>query len=66
MKSLNFVNRCNGGGDKKCRYLTFKVKNHPNLSDFFFIEEYGFRSTFFVLLTFLITFTLFSKMMPNF
>ena len=27
----------------------FYVKNHLNLSDFFFIEEYEFRNTFFVI-----------------
>jgi DnaJ family protein C protein 16 len=27
----------------------FYVKNHPNLSQFFFIEEYQFRSTLFVI-----------------
>ena len=27
----------------------FYVKNHPNLSQFFFIEKYQFRSTFFVI-----------------
>ena len=34
-------------GRWKCQNLTFK--NHPNLSDFFFIEKYKFRSTFFVI-----------------
>ena len=33
-----------------CQKLTFKVKNHRNLSQCFFIEEYQFRSTFFVTL----------------
>ena len=47
----------------------FCVTNYPNLSDFFFIEEYQFSSTF-LLLTFYAKFnfysTLFSKVMSNF
>ena len=27
----------------------FYVKNYPNLSNFFFIEQYQFRSTYFVI-----------------
>ena len=48
----------------------FYVKNHPNLSQLFFIEEYHqFRSTFFFLLTFLdkiIFLVFYIKMMPYF
>ena len=34
----------------KCDFKSdfFDVKNHQNLSDFFFIEEYKFRNKFFV------------------
>jgi hypothetical protein len=33
----------------------FYVKNHSNISDFFFIEEYDFRTTFFVKMIFFVT-----------
>ena len=39
---LNFENWVNGGGVKKYQNLTIKVI-------FFFIEEYQFRSTFYVI-----------------
>ena len=52
-KLLNFENWCKGeGGFQKVSYLIFYVKNYPNLSQFFFIEEYQFRACF-LLLTFL-------------
>ena len=35
--------------DFKSRFSRSKIKNHPNLSYFFFIEEYELRSTFFVI-----------------
>ena len=50
-KLLNFENWCNREVSKSAKILLsksiFYVKNHPNLSQFFFIEEYQFRSTFF-------------------
>ena len=62
-KLLNFENRCNGEVSKSAKiWLSksiFYVKNHWNLSQFFFhwripklfhsFEEYQFRRTFFVL-----------------
>ena len=52
-KSLNFANWCNGevSNSAKIRFSKsiFNVKNHLNLSDFFFIEEYESRGTFFVI-----------------
>ena len=52
-KLLNFVFWINGELSKSAKiWLSksiFYVKNHPNLSHFFFIEEYQFRSTFFVI-----------------
>ena len=51
--SLNIANWCNGEVPKSAKiWLSksiFYIKNHLNLSDFFFIEEYEFRSTFFVI-----------------
>ena len=58
MKSLNFANWCNGEVSKSAEIWhsksIFYSNNHPNLSDFFFIEEYKFRSTLFCYLHFLI------------
>ena len=53
-KLLNFENWVNGEVSKSAKnnWLSmsiFYVKNYPNLSHFFFIEEYQFRSTFFVI-----------------
>ena len=49
-KLLNFKNWVDGEVKKSAKiWLSksiFYVKNHPNLSHFFFIEEYQFRSTF--------------------
>ena len=51
MKSLNFANWCNGEVSKSAEiWLSksiFYIKIHSNISDFFFIEDYEFRSTFF-------------------
>ena len=44
--------------------LIFYVKNHRNLSQFFFLEKYQSRSTFFDNINFYIT--LFSKIVSNF
>ena len=44
-KLLNFENCCNGEVSKSIFY----VKNHRNLSQFFFIEEYQFKSKFLVI-----------------
>ena len=41
---LNFESWCTGESKS-----IFYVKNHRNLSQFFFLEEYQFRSTFFVM-----------------
>ena len=53
MKLLNFVNWCNGEVSKSDEIWLSKSifynKNNPNLSDFFFIEEYKFRRTFFLI-----------------
>ena len=53
MKSLNFENWLNGEVSKSAKiWLSksiFYIKNHLKLSDFFFIKEYEFRSTFFVI-----------------
>ena len=52
-KLLTFVNLCNGEASKSAKiWLSksiFYVRNYRNLSDFFFIEEYEFRSTLFVI-----------------
>ena len=52
-KLLNFENWVNGEASKRAKILLsrsiFYVKNYPNLSHFFFIEEYQFKSTFFVI-----------------
>ena len=52
-KLLNLKNWVNGGGVKRAKIWVsksiFYVKNYPNLSQFFFIEEYQFRGTFFVI-----------------
>ena len=48
---MNFENWCNGEVSKSAKIWLLKyVKNHRNLSDFFFIEKYKFRITFFVIL----------------
>ena len=53
MKLLNFEFWINGELSKSAKiWLSksiFYVKNHLNLSQFFFIEEYQFRSTLFVI-----------------
>ena len=50
-KLLNFENWVNGELSKSAKIglskSVFYGKNYPNLSQFFFIEEYQFRSTFF-------------------
>jgi hypothetical protein len=54
---------------EKCQFLTLNVKNYPNLSNFFFIEEYHFRGMFYCFWHFLKTFlrsTLFLKLRPFF
>ena len=52
-KLLNFENWVNGEVSKSAKIWlsrsTFYVKNYPNLSQFFFIEESQFRCTFFVI-----------------
>ena len=52
MKLLNFANWCNGEVSKSAEIRLsksiFYVKNHQNVSDFFFVEEYEFKSSFFV------------------
>ena len=60
MKSLNFVNWCNGEVSKSAKiWLSksiFYVKNHPNLSGFFSLNNnYQFRRTLFCCWHFLIT-----------
>ena len=50
-KLLNFENWCNGEVTKVPTSI-FYVKNHQNLSQFFFIEEYQFMSTFFDITSF--------------
>ena len=51
-KLLNFENWCNRKVSKRAKiWLSksiFYTKNHRNLSPFFFIEEYQFKSKFFV------------------
>ena len=58
-KLLNFENWVNRKGSKSAKIRlsksNFYVKNHRNLSDFFCIVEYEFRSTFFVIDIFFIT-----------
>ena len=53
IKSLNFVNWSYGEVAKSAEVgrsnSIFYIKNHSNLYDFFFIEEYEFRSIFFVI-----------------
>ena len=44
-KVLNLANWCSGEVSKSAKILPFYVKNHRNLSDFVFIEEYKLRST---------------------
>ena len=55
---MNFANWCNGEVSQSAKIWlsksVFNVKNHPNLADFFFIEEYECRVTF-LLLAFCIT-----------
>ena len=36
-------------GNTDCGVFKGGIQNHPNLSDFFFIEEYKFKSTFSVI-----------------
>ena len=52
-KLLNFEFSINGELSNSAKiWLSksiFYVKNHPNLSQFFFFEEYQFRSTFYVI-----------------
>jgi hypothetical protein len=56
MKSLNFANWFNGEVSKSDKILLsksiFYVRNHQNLSQYFFIEEYKFWSTFLLLMFF--------------
>ena len=56
MKSLNFVDWCNGEVSKSAQFWLsksiFYVKNHLYLSESIFIEEFQNRSTFFVIDTF--------------
>ena len=66
MKLPNLENWSSGELSKSAKIWhksIFNVKNHPNLSDFFFIEEYEFRS--FLLLIFFNNINLFHFCMTS-
>ena len=51
MKLPNLENWSSGELSQKCQHLTFNVKNHPNLSEFFYIKNTNLGANF-LLLTF--------------
>ena len=68
-KLLNFENWCSGEVQKVRQNLTFKVKNHPNLSHYLLLKNTNLGAhflllTFFDSINFKITFI--TTMMPNF